>query len=294
MPVDADGNRADIVMDAGSTVSRMNLGRLYEHYIGGACRDTQKRIKAMLGLNGISDHLNDRVMDICTSDSVLFNNSYDYLMGFYKICSPKQWTHFTGASAQDRLNHLASIVTDGIYLYMPTDNEPESVAIIQQLEKDYRPCYGPVTYGVGDHPKVLTEANVRVAPLYMLLLEKIGDEWSSVSSAKLHHFGILATHTKSDKYNKPYRHTPVRTIGETEGRIYVSYCGREAAGEMMDRSNSPTTHRKVVESILSADKPTNINYAVDRKRVPLGNCKALQLVKHSLLCFGVKMVYRKK
>lgn len=291
MPIDADGNRADIVMDDCSVVKRMNIGRLYEHYISGACRDVQKKMKSMLGFDR-NQYINEyKVNEVLSADSVLANSIYDYLLGFYKICSPKQYEYCLNAGIDDRSSHLISSIVKGVYLYMPTDNAPETTDIVRQLEKSYPSTYGQVSY-VSNGTRVTTVNKARIAPLYMLLLEKIGDEWSSVSSAKLHHFGVLSRRTKSDKYNKPYKHSPVKTVGETEARIYLSYTGRESAAEVMDRSNSPATHRHIVESILKADTPTNIENAVDRSKVPLGNSKALQLVKHILMCSGIKMVYK--
>ena len=39
MPVDEEGNRADIVMDPNSRVNRMNIGGLTEQYINAASRE---------------------------------------------------------------------------------------------------------------------------------------------------------------------------------------------------------------------------------------------------------------
>jgi hypothetical protein len=119
-----------------------------------------------------------------------------------------------------------------------------------------------------------------------MLLEKIADDWSSVSSGKLQHFGILSPITKAEKFSYPYRNSPVRTIGETEGRIFASYCGREAIAEMMDRSNNPMTQRNVIWNILQSDKPTNIDSVVDRNYVSLGGSKPIQLIKHMFECAG--------
>ena len=107
-----------------------------------------------------------------------------------------------------------------------------------------------------------------------MLLDKIADDWSSVSSGKLQHFGVLAPMTKTEKFALPYRNSPVRTIGETEGRIFSGYCGREAIAEMMDRSNSPNTQRAVVWNILNSQNPTNIDKIVDSYNLDIftGNC----------------------
>ena len=123
----------------------------------------------------------------------------------------------------------------------------------------------------------------------MMLLEKIGDDWASVSSGRLQHFGVLSPMTKNEKYSMPFRNSPVRTIGETEGRIFVSYCGREAVAEMMDRNNSPVTHKAVVNSILTSTHPSNIDVAVDRNIIQLGASKPLAIMNHISLCAGWKL-----
>ena len=46
MPVDEEGTRADIVMDSGGTVSRMNIGRLYEQYHNSAAKKAAAIIRS--------------------------------------------------------------------------------------------------------------------------------------------------------------------------------------------------------------------------------------------------------
>ena len=103
---------------------------------------------------------------------------------------------------------------------------------------------------------------------------------------------MLSPTTKSEKFSNPHRNSPVRTIGETEGRIFAGYCGREAIAEMMDRSNNPATQRNVAWSILNAEKPTNINHVVDRDYIRLGGARPLQLVRHIIGTAGYNIVYQ--
>ncbi|MFO6284994.1 hypothetical protein ACLBVW_36075, partial [Pseudomonas aeruginosa] len=46
MPIDENGNRADLIIFGGSTMLRSNYGRIYEHGFGAAARDIAQ------GLNG--------------------------------------------------------------------------------------------------------------------------------------------------------------------------------------------------------------------------------------------------
>ena len=286
MPVDANGNRADIVMDAASTISRMNLGRLYEHYISGAARDVSDRLRSMVNVKQCD------IGFIANLPDELFNQAYDYLLGFYKITSSRQYDYFSNAiDKEDKYEHLTDVINKGIYLYYPIESEKDTTKVIKDIEEHYKPVYGPVTYVGNSGQRVTTNSNVRIAPLYVMLLDKIADDWSSVSSGKLQHFGVLAPMTKSEKFMYPYRNSPVRTIGETEGRIFAGYCGREAIAEMMDRSNSPNTQRSVVWNILNAPNPGDIDHVIDRERIELGNTRPLQLVRHILGVAGLSLVY---
>jgi DNA-directed RNA polymerase beta subunit len=293
MPVDEAGNRADIVMDPNSTISRMNLGRLYEQYINAASRDVAKVIRAELGLSHGDRHAIRKVEEIERTNPVLFDRVWNYLMGYYRIVSPKQYGWFaSGEYPKPRSQHVGSIVEDTVYLYMPPDNEPESVDIINELEKHYRPTYGPVSYIGNSGQRVTTRKNVRIGSMYIILLEKIGDDWTAVSSGKLQHFGVLSQVTNTDKFATPTRNQAIRAWGESEVRIGVSYVGPQFVADMMDRNNNPATHRMILESILQADKPSAIRMAVDRNVIPLGGAKPLQLVKHIAECGGWRFVYK--
>lgn len=287
MPTDADGNRADIVMDAASVISRMNIGKLYEHYFSGAARDITKVIRNQVNLGDKTT-----LGKIQSLSDVLFNNVYNYLLEFYNIVSPKQYLFYKDSiTIDEKYEHLLTVINDGIYLYMPIENEIDIVEAIKTIEKNYKLTYGPVSYVGNSGNTVVTKDPIRIAPVYMMLLEKIADDWASVSTGKLQHFGILTQITKAEKFSQPYRDSPVRTIGETEGRIFVGYCGREAIAEMFDKSNNPATQRNLIYNILDADKPTDIKEVVDRNFVTLGGNKPTQLLQHMFSVNGFQMAY---
>ncbi len=49
MPIDEDGNRADIISGPDSIPGRMNLGRLYAPYFNAAARDVKKMVLEAFG-----------------------------------------------------------------------------------------------------------------------------------------------------------------------------------------------------------------------------------------------------
>lgn len=293
MPVDQEGNRAEIVMDAGSTINRMNVGRLYEHYISAAARDVSKSIRSMLNIPQCKkSQAYNALLAAYQQNKQAVSTAYLYLLGFYKIVSPRSYDFFSSdLTEEEKLEHLADIIEDGLYVYWPIENEPEGPTVIKQLEEFYKPTYGPVTYVGNSGRQVVTEEPVRIAPFYVMLLEKIADDWMAVSSAKAHHFGVLTPVIRAEKHSLPFSNTPVRFLGETEGRLMTGYSGPEAAAEMVDRSNSPATRKQIIRSILNAPKPTDIDYNVDRNVVPLGGAKPVQLANHVLQCAGLQFVY---
>lgn len=293
MPVDEAGNRADLVMDPNSTVSRMNLGRLYEQYLNAASRDVAKSVRTLLGVSLLDPKPITALTALETAKDDRFEQAWNYLMGYYQIVSPKMYVWLTsGEYKQSRAHHLACVCKEGIYLYFPTDNDPELEQIVVELEKHYRPTYGPVTYVGYSGRQVTTKNPVRIGSLYVIILEKIGDDWTAVSSGKTQHFGVLSQVTNSDKFASPTRVQAIRAWGEAEVRIGVSYVGPRFVAELLDRNNNATTHKQILHSILSAEQPTHIWSVVNRTANPLGGSKPLQLVKHIAECGGWRFIYR--
>lgn len=292
MPVDEEGNVADIIMDGGSTINRMNPGRLYEQYYNTANRQAHNLICKMLGLQPYTTEIqaNNHLVKL---DSNLLESALQTLLNYYKIYYPPmaQWAMEREESTVD---YLTTIVSKGIYIYLPPDNPKESVDIVKEIEASiYRPHIGKVSYVGNSGQRVTTKDNVRIGSMYILLLEKTGDDWSSVSSSKLQHLGVIAPLTKQDKYSKPARLQAVKGAGEAEVRIFASYAKGNFTVEMMDRNNNPKTHKHICSAILGAPNPTNIKNLVDRTVIPFGGSKPLSLVRHIAECAGFRFRYSK-
>ena len=293
MPIDADGNRADIVMDPNSTVSRMNLSRKYEQYINAHSRDVTKQIRSWFDIDAKDRDIIHKVQTIERQNPTLFEQAWKYLTGYYEIVTPLMEAWFSSnAYLKPHAEHLADVIKKGIYLWKPTNCPRESTDIVRMLEANYPSTYGPVSYVGNTGLRRTTKVPVRIGSVYIILLEKTADDWSAVSSGKTQHYGVLAQVGNQDKYTQPYRSQPIRAFGEAEIRIAASYAGQRVTAEIMDRNNNPETHRSIVNAILEADEPTAIFNAVDRNLIPYGGSRPLQLVKHILACYGVRFVYK--
>lgn len=272
MLMDADGNRADIEMDADSVAKRMNLAKLYEQYVNASGSATQKRIAKMIA-----------------HDSTPFGYqvAFEYALGFYKLTSPFTY-EMVGRAMLDARSHIDEIIANGFYLSVPPDNPINHVDMVRLLQEHYPACYGPCTY-VGQTGKTITTKNpILIGEVYFILLDKIANDFSSVSSAKLQHYGLPAKPTRRNKYSGPTRISPTRTAGESEVRLFVNVAGGAATADLLDRSTNPLVHQEIVKGILQAEHPTNVDNYVDRSKYRVGNGTILNLTRHILACGGVE------
>lgn len=295
MPVDAHGNRAEMIFDPAAVNNRMIPGRLYEHIINGAARDVYQRLVKMLG---VQDKLRrakmvEQLSHIQKTDPALLQRAWDYLIGFYEITVPKQAHLFrTGGFGSSPIQHLAYVMSKGyLVLYMRSDHDLELKNMVADIEKYYPPVWTPVTYRGPDGNMVTTDDPIRVAPLTIIMLEKIADSWSAVSSTRRQHHGVPATLSNSDKYSERIRNQPTKAYGESEIRIVISYSGTLTAAEILDRNNSVETHKAMTWAIMRAAKPTQIDCAVDRNIHPLDGSRSLQTVNHLNACAGYEFAW---
>jgi hypothetical protein len=145
-------------------------------------RDVTKTVRSMLGLEKqpYASAL-AAIKEIYKTDASRVENAYRYRLGFYQTVSPLQYQHYSGLSIDDKLDHLARLVENGGLIFYPTDHEYEIADVARRLQQEYNPTYGPVSYVGYSGQRVVTQYPVRIAPLYMMLLDKITDALSSVA-----------------------------------------------------------------------------------------------------------------
>lgn len=308
MPVDEHGNRAHVIMDDIATISRMNLGRLYEQYINASSRDYTKKLCATLGmeppdLNG--PRYGGRKLNAAQRmhiEQLVLNGEPALLQwwsGFKElvgIVNPVLQHEFYEKQVDPNpkliAEHIVSIVEDGIYHYHPTNADPELPDMLRALRDKFPAHKSPITFQGNLGQTVTTKNPILIGSLYFLLLEKTGDDWNAVSSGRLQSYGILSQINNQDKYASPWRQQAIRAWGETETAIGTSYFGWKTMAILINRNNNIDTHRKNVMEILSAPKPTNIENLAGNPEDGLGGAKPLQLVNHLAMCNGWKFTFQ--
>lgn len=297
MPVDQNGNRAEVIIYGSSTNRRSNFGRLYEHFTNAASRDLLCRLRAQCGFQTHTKPTLHQLMQL-KSQPELIENIFATLMRYYQIVAPKQ--HALLVDDTDKYRHVAAVLKDGdfkkpgISLWTPPDNDVNLLDMTRTLVKgEFCPHYGPVTYKDTEGNTVTTANPILIADLYMIMLEKVGEDWSGVASVKTQHFGLPAKVTSADKSSTPGREQPVRTMGESETRSTICTVGPEATNELLDQTHNPASHCFAVENILTANRPTDIDVVVNRNKVPYGGSRSVALYQHLLECRGIRFRYLK-
>ena len=287
MPVDVNGNRADVAIFGISTIKRMNMGRIHEQFLTAARRDTTQRLRAEMGLDRF--YPDAQAVNAIVNDPVKVEYLFNEIMGFYKIVSPIMYDYLQNA---DRASHVLCVLMEDMYIYFPPDNPINNLDVIREiLHSKYAPTYQPVTFKDSTGQVHTTKHPVLIGELYMILLEKTTDEWSSAASVRQQHLGIPAKLNNSDKYSTYGRSQAVRGSGEAENRNQQANAGVDAVREIMDQSNNPQTHREVVLGIITSNQPSNIDKIIDRTKIPYGNSRPSMLARNVLNCMGVRFTY---
>lgn len=282
MPIDQWGNRADFIQDPDGTNRRMNLGRIYQHDFKAAFRE--------VGLNFV------KMWQDKSPEST--QRAWKYLLRFYEIISPKWADLARNRYDADPLQHLMRVERfvlkyKSLRIWMPVDNPISYYDAWLQIAKECPVPVGPVTYRAPGMPvKVTTIDPVLIAPMYLMLLEKIGNDWSAVASAKVQHFDIPAKVSSMDKNTNPGKQSACRITGEGEVRCLYSFTGGgEVVAELFDQNTNRMSHSLLTRTILSAALPTNINFVIDRKAHPRQGGRVNEYLTHTLECGGIKFSY---
>ena len=312
MPVDAEGNIADVITDGDSIVKRMNVGSFYEQYVNATSRTVANELRAQLGgpSQAVMNAVRDGRLDFESQNQYMMQRDaqlqklremeegkhtelldacWARLMRYYDIISPRMHAKLKTAARSRKVAHLSSVVTDFCRIWMPTDNPVYMPEAIELLRREFPVTMGPVTYTGASGVAATTIAPVLIGSVYYITLEKTGGEFSAVASAKTQHIGILACLNKNDKYSNSVRPSAVRLGGESEIRAFVAFTSPYKTADLTDQSNNPRAHEAVIRTLLTADRPSDLQTAVDRNEIPLGDSRILEHVTEALFCAGIEL-----
>lgn len=282
--IDEFGNKiyADIVTGGIEVISRMNPGRLYEHFFN----DMSRRCKnLMLGVTG-------GIKDTTQLPDNIIEHAYDIYLGLLEIIGTEQFTmckEVTDIVIKREI--VDECLNKEVYLLYRVSSPKQPWQVVNDAQDT---IYYPKKYTAymdRDGKTITFDTPMRIAPIYEMLLNKTADNFLAVSSAKINHYGVLINSGSINKTYAPWAENPVRNVGETEGRLFNAYGSEKLIAELKDRSASIKTHKTIYNNILEADQPTNIDQVIDRNRCPYGDDSALDLVTNIFNATGIDITY---
>jgi hypothetical protein len=215
------------------------------------------------------------------------------VLRFYEIVAPVMAMPFLmDFNDEDNMTHLAYVIRKNMYLQIPTNNERESFDRCEMLEREFDRINGPVTYTGYSGEQCTTIDNVVVAHLNVMLLEKVGDDWSAVSSVRTQVHGVVSQVTRADKYRYAVRLQAPRFLGEGELRSVTANMGPIEGAKMLNRNNNPNAHKAVVNKIVSSDQATNIQTLLEGEDAIIDGSHALKNIKHVFAVAGWGLAYK--
>lgn len=250
MPIDAQGIRADVVIDPNSPVARMNFGGLYEPAI-----------------NRISEFVRRRCADLVPRDP---EAAVATLLSWYDDINPNygQQVRKSCGDLDGLIAHVKESVADKIYLHIPPGLVTLTPENILHWAERWTADGSPVTYALHDRHGVkhtyTTKYPVLIGSKYMYCLAKLPYP-TSAGVAHVSHYGIPIKPGGNVKHRFPTRMTAIR-FGEDEFRVMLlDVAEREVVRLSNLLSNSPRGMEVMVEALLTSEYPTQI------KRMPISD-----------------------
>ena len=270
MPVDKDGNRADVIKFLKGGVARLNPGQFYEIFVNAASRDLAKWIKENI-------------------NSLDINIIWQRLLSYYQAAAPITYDAVThsGFTEQHKLQHLETIVQSGIYITIPANSKHLNKDIFKNILQVIQPTYGPVTYTNLLGQRVTTKDNVFIGIQQFIVLEKTDQNPMAIASSPLQIHGLLAGPHKLARNGHPSKQQAAKIISETEGRMFPALMGEIPAANYIALNNNPEAHKALVEEILVSPTPSNINPFLKIER---GRSRSVEFIKNTLFSFGLELV----
>ena len=212
-------------------------------------------------------------------------------MRYLRLIETEQYDAYSNATDAEKDEILQEITDNEVYLYYRVSSKVRPIELTDRLMNSEYAVPKEKVWIYKNGGMVKSKNNILIVPNYAILLCKTADNYSSVASAKLGHYGLPINIGTIDKYSAPYKPSPTKTIAETDARIYASYCGRNTIVELKDRANSAETHKIMYSNILNAPYPTRIDKVVDRKIHGFGTDDAIKLVDSIYNSMGLDFKY---
>jgi len=287
MPVDEYGNRAEMIADPRSTIARNNTGRLMEKFINGASREVKRRVVELMNRFNCSN------VDECNNEQI--RELFSLINNFIKHFETEQSILYQEVLDKNDFLTMKEIVREAVEkevrVFYNIEQDKKAFEIITDIiEAGYGPKYSRVKFTYNGR-EVVSKQPIMIAPLKIMLLNKIADDLISAATAPVNNFGIPTSVSKDYRDRLPYRNKPFRGSGETETRIFTGYCGREFMAILRHLNTNLDVHQQVIKNILHSNSPTAIDEIIDLNQYPLNGGRVMEILKTILNIGGIDIDY---
>lgn len=269
MPIDKNGNRADVIFGPRAPVARLDLGQNYEQEINACSRDLSKWVK---------DNYNK------LSNDVIWERLYRY----YCAANTKFHLHDSLYTKKFIDDHILKVFNEGIYLIAETISEDQQVELIERIHDVIMAELTPVTYRQSNGKYVTTKDDMLIGGCQYIVLDNTWISNIAVSMSPLQHHGLLAGSSRLSRTAYPARTHATVNFSETEVRLFASLVGPDVMAEFMALANNIDLHKALVKSLIKSDKPSTIEDIEGRENIKTSS-RNVELIRHFLLCFGLKI-----
>lgn len=274
MPIDADGFRADMIIDPVSVFNRMNPGQWYEQFF-----------------NRGNELLRRRVTEVVRTTND-YERAWQLMIDWANDINPNYAEHLeaTHPSAADHRDLVEDTIRKGFFLQInPFQNNINQDKILELSEK-YDIHAKPVQFVVvdenGNKRTVVSKEPVIIGEMFVWLLYKV----PHMHACGVGYVNNFRTPVKSkDKISSvsPYSVSAIR-FGEDEIRNIIATAGGETAARIVGLYGN---NKQAVDTLLwkqLTDKnPARIkNIGIPTKEIVKGN-NIVNVTKHMFSCFGI-------
>lgn len=270
MPVDEEGQRADLIIDPASVPGRMNPAQWYIQFFNRGARLLEQRLPNMEPLE-----------------------AYNEIIWYLKMINPK-WAELVDSQHPTDLDKQKLVDETirsplGIVMQISPMQEGIDQNLIIEMSKKYnihKSCVNfklPTTSGYRSYT---SKKPVMIGDIYVYHLYKIPHQ-RVVNVGYTSHHGVPMRGSRRAKYNHPYSPTTIRW-GEDEVRNLIMTVGAETTARMLGMyGNSPEALEELVHTLMDSPHPGQLHRISKTDEEIFKSNNIVNITKHMFSCLGI-------
>ncbi len=281
MPVDSEGNVADIALLDRGNVARLIPWAIQEPYINACARDIRKDMLVMLNADEP-------------------NKAYEHMLKFYSYASPPQHDLLLADYPNGQLTPAAMLTLEQVRadprmsIYIPPDNDWMDSTFFKKMDDFRPPNESPISFINSEGRKVVTKANFIIGEMYFLVLDKSESEAAACSGATNNHYGLPAKKNRLTKRATQTKEQPQRHGGESEVRLWLAMMGGAATRKLLELTTHAQKRRDKWVNIFNAPKPSAMKQIINHDKYSVGGSIPVKIANSLLGVMGIKYIFKDK